>query len=175
MHTKNNLLSNIISSNDKLIKRKDIKDLLIKNRVYVSTVVQITNKMSLFKLKNFDTIIVDEASQILEPQIIGIIQNCDKFIMIGDHKQLPTIVLQNADSSKSKSDSLKSIGLLNRKNSLFERLYKYCESNDFEFAFDKLSYQGRMHKEIALFPNHSFYDSSLKQAYNIPNLSDKNK
>ena len=172
---KNNLLSNIISSNDKLIKRKDIKDLLIKNRVYVSTVASITNKMSLFKVKNFDTIIVDEASQILEPQIIGIIQNCDKFIMIGDHKQLPAIVLQNADSSKSKSDSLKSIGLLNRKNSLFERLYKYCESNDFEFAFDKLSYQGRMHKEIALFPNHSFYDSSLKQAYNIPNLSDKNK
>ncbi|MBK7911794.1 AAA domain-containing protein [Candidatus Pollutiaquabacter sp.] len=65
--------------------------------------------------------------------------------------------------------------MLNRKNSLFERLYTYCEKNKFDFAYDKLTYQGRMHREVALFPNHSFYQSELKEAFDIPNLPIKTK
>mgnify|MGYP005851019173 CR=1 FL=1 len=129
------------------------------------------SKMDIFKLKKFDTIIVDEASQILEPQIIGILPNCERFILIGDHKQLPAIVLQSANSSETNSKSLQSIGLYNRKNSLFERLYTFCERDKIDYAFDILSYQGRMHKEIALFPSHSFYNSKLKQLYDIPTLN----
>src|SRR5690606_31178278 len=41
-----------------------------------------------------------------------------------------------------------------------------------DFAYDKLTFQGRMHREVALFPNHSFYHSELKQAYDIPNLDE---
>lgn len=164
---KHNLLSNISQN---VSSRKDLKNLLNKHRVYISTVASMSSKMDIFKLKKFDTIIVDEASQILEPQIIGILPNCEKFILIGDHKQLPAIVLQSTDSSETKSKVLQDIGLNNRKNSLFERLYTFCENNDLEYAYDKLSYQGRMHKEIALFPSHSFYESKLKQAFDIPNL-----
>ncbi len=164
---KHNLLSNISKNT---ATRKDLKEILQKHRIYVSTVASMASKMELFKLKKFDTVIVDEASQILEPQIIGLLQKCEKFILIGDHKQLPAIVLQSKESSKTKSEVLKNIGLQSRKNSLFERLYKFCENNTLEFAFDELTYQGRMHKEIALFPNHTFYDSKLKQAFDRPNL-----
>lgn len=164
---KHNLLSNVSQN---VSSRKDLKDLLDKHRVYVSTVSSMASKMDIFKLKKFDTIIVDEASQILEPQIIGILPNCERFILIGDHKQLPAIVLQSTDSSETKSKALQGIELYNRKNSLFERLYTFCEKNDLDYAYDKLSYQGRMHKEIALFPSHSFYNSQLKQAYDLPSL-----
>lgn len=174
-----NLLNNIIESEAKRLEnigekfnRESINTVLAKHRVFISTVASISGKTDIFNLKMFDIVIVDEASQILEPQIVGILPKCSKFILIGDHKQLPAIVLQDPESSKTNNELLESIGLLNRKNSLFERLYTYCEKNKFDFAFDKLIYQGRMHREVALFPNHSFYQSELKEAYYIPNLSE---
>jgi DNA replication ATP-dependent helicase Dna2 len=150
--------------------RESIIELLASHRIYISTVASISGKTDLFKLKHFDITIIDEASQILEPQIIGILPFCSKFIMVGDHKQLPAIVLQDPKSSKTNNPLLESIGLENRKNSLFERLYNHCEKFELNHAFDMLTYQGRMHREVALFPNHCFYNSALKQAYDIPNL-----
>lgn len=177
-----NLLNNIIESEAKRLEnigekfnRESINTVLAKHRVFISIVASISGKTDIFNLKKFDIVIVDEASQILEPQIVGILPKCSKFILIGDHKQLPAIVLQDPESSKTNNELLESIGLLNRKNSLFERLYTYCEKNKFDFAFDKLTYQGRMHREVALFPNHSFYQSELKEAYDIPNLPIKTK
>ena len=164
---RHNLLSNV-SKNVK--SRKGLQELLSKHRIYISTVAALSSKMDIFKLKNFDVIIVDEASQILEPQIVGILPKCEKFILIGDHKQLPAIVLQTVEKSKTNNSLLASIGLENRKNSLFERLYTYCEKKNLSFAFDILTYQGRMHQEIALFPNYSFYNSVLKEAFYIPSL-----
>lgn len=169
---KHNLLSNICQN---VSSRDELKELLNKHRIYISTVASMASKMDIFKLKKFNVVIVDEASQILEPQIIGILPKCDKFILIGDHKQLPAIVLQDVEASKTKNELLESIGLENRKNSLFERLYAFCEKNNLNFAFDILTYQGRMHKDIALFPNHSFYDSKLQQAYDIPTLNEIDK
>lgn len=177
-----NLLNNIIESEAKRLEnigekfsRESINTVLAKHRVFISTVASISGKTDIFNLKKFDIVIVDEASQILEPQIVGILPKCSKFILIGDHKQLPAIVLQDPESSKTNNELLESIGLLNRKNSLFERLYTYCEKNKFDFAYDKLTYQGRMHREVALFPNHSFYQSELKEAFDIPNLPIKTK
>ena len=68
----------------------------------------------------------------------------DKFIMIGDHKQLPAVVLQNADYSEVYDDDLRNIGLINLRNSLFERLYyKLREDNNelYESACDMLRKQ----------------------------------
>jgi DNA replication ATP-dependent helicase Dna2 len=179
---KHNLLSNIIESEAKRLEksgerftRESINTVLSKHRIYISTVASISSKTDIFNLKHFEIVIVDEASQILEPQIIGILPKCSKFILIGDHKQLPAIVLQEPESSKANNPALENIGLDNRKNSLFERLYNFCNRNNLDFAYDKLTYQGRMHEEVALFPNHSFYQSELKQAYDLPNLNEKVK
>ena len=95
--------------------------------------------------------------------------------MIGDHKQLPAIVLQNPELAKTNNELLENIGLINRKNSIFERLYEFCEQNNYENAFDQLTYQGRMHAEIADFPNNYFYDGKLNVAFDIPNLNDEIK
>jgi len=44
--------------------------------------------------------------------------------MIGNHKQLPAIVLQSPDFARTNSATLEEIGLSNRKNSLFECFVK---------------------------------------------------
>lgn len=172
-----NLLSEVINTkeaeliaNGKKLTRVEIENLLVDNKIYVSTVASINSKDQIFKIKNFDYIIVDEASQILEPQIIGTLSKGSKFILIGDHKQLPAISLQSSDRSLTHNNELENIGLKNRKNSLFERLYKHCEENNIRHAIGSLTYQGRMHQEISLFPNFAFYEGKLIEAYHTPNL-----
>lgn len=177
-----NLLNVIIRKKEEELKqigekftRKTIIDLIQNQRIFISTVASITNKSDILKLKKFDTIIIDEASQILEPQIIGILPKTKRFIMIGDHKQLPAIVLQSPELSKTNSEKLEEIGLVNRKNSLFERLYEFCEKNKYENAYDQLTYQGRMHYEIADFPNQHFYGGKLNVAYDLEHLNNDAK
>jgi len=172
-----NLLSEVINlkekklrANGKKLSRFEIEKLLSENIIYISTVASISSKDQIFKIKDFDCIIVDEASQILEPQIIGVLSKAPKFILIGDHKQLPAISLQNSDRSMTRDADLENIGLQNRKNSLFERLYRFCEKKKLLHAIDSLSYQGRMHQEIALFPNFAFYNGKLVEAYHTPGL-----
>ena len=182
MNRKIYLLNKIIEQKDadleqkgEKFSRKTIQDIIRKQRIFVSTVASISSKNDILKLKKFDTIIIDEASQILEPQIVGILPKAERFIMIGDHKQLPAIVLQNPELAKTNNELLENIGLINRKNSIFERLYEFCERNNHENAFDQLTYQGRMHAEIADFPNNYFYDGKLNVAFDIPNLNEEIK
>ena len=108
------------------------------------------------------TAIVDEASQLLEPQIVGILGNTDRFILIGDEKQLPAIVLQHEDTTLTDKEILHEIELKRLSDSLFERLLKRCKKMAWTDAFGMLEYQGRMHEQIAAFPNRHFYNNELK-------------
>lgn len=151
-------------------KRKDVRACLSACRVYVGTVASISSKTELFKLKRFDVAIVDEATQILEPQLLWILsakssdgQNAvGKFILIGDHKQLPAVVLQRKEESEVFDERLREIGLYNLKDSLFERLYRYHLSEGDSPVLDMLCRQGRMHPGVASFPNQAFYGGKLQ-------------
>ena len=99
------LVENVLAPFD---KRSDVRQCLSACRVYVGTVASISSKPELFKLKHFDVAIIDEATQILEPQLLWILtakssggkHAVDKFVLIGDHKQLPAVVLQNKESAE---------------------------------------------------------------------------
>lgn len=132
--------------------------------VFVSTLASITGKSELFNLKKFDVAIIDEASQILEPQIIGLLPRFDKFIMIGDHNQLPAIVLQKKQFSAIREPELTGIGITNCAHSLFERLLRNCIKNNWTHAYAQLTIQGRMHEQIAAFPSIHFYPQTLLPA-----------
>lgn len=155
----------------KKLTRKIVAGILSEQRIFLSTVSTMAGRGELLDYKNFDVVIIDEASQILEPQIIGILSKVKRFIMIGDHKQLPAIVLQDQVQTKIEDKDLQSIGLHSMHNSLFERLYTFCEMQGFDYAFDTLTYQGRMHRDIAAFVNNQFYNGKLKQAYDLSHLS----
>ncbi|NDV67810.1 AAA domain-containing protein [Dysgonomonas sp. 25] len=154
------ILSQDVQSRAELTKR--IGD----NRIFVGTLASIVGRPELFEMKHFDIALIDEASQILEPQIIGLLPQFDKFVMIGDHKQLSTITLQNKEKSIVNNALLNDIELTNCRESLFERLYRICEKNGWEDAYDTLTFHGRMHEEIAAFVNINFYDNQLQIATN---------
>ena len=161
------LVENVLASYD---KRKDVRQRLSACRVYVGTVASLSSKTELFKLKRFDVAIVDEATQILEPQLLWLLSTkssdgrdaVGKFILIGDHKQLPAVVLQSKEESEVFDEGLRRIGLFNLKDSLFERLYRSRLSEGDSLALDMLCRQGRMHPDVASFPNQAFYGGRLE-------------
>ena len=164
------LIENELSSCN---RRSEVYERIRNCRIIVGTVAAISGKPELFRLKHFDVAIIDEATQILEPQLLGILcargedgkNAIDKFVLIGDHKQLPAVVLQNAEQAAIYDESLLSIGLSNLKDSLFERLYRNCtaacSSSAIHHSYDMLCRQGRMHPEVALFANRAFYGGRL--------------
>lgn len=140
----------------------DLRWLLDRQRVFVGTTTSFASHQQLFRLKHFDLAIIDEASQILEPQIMPLLtamhgkdEAIAKFVFIGDHKQLPAVVSQPSSQSKVEEKELIDIGLTDCRNSFFERLLR-TTSTYF------LSHQGRMHVDIADFPNKTFYGSLLE-------------
>ena len=150
-------------------KLEAIKQYIIGTRVIVGTTSMMTSKPFIFTLKHFKLAIIDESSQILEPNLIGLLSAVDKFILIGDYKQLPAVVQQSEkdsgiptinDSQKGGAidmSILQDICLTNCRNSLFERLIRWEDHEERTEFIGILRRQGRMHPEIAEFPNRMFY------------------
>ncbi|GJM31997.1 MAG: DNA helicase [Saprospiraceae bacterium] len=145
-----------------ITSRKELKELIQEKRIIVATVSSIAGKPELQQLKTFHWAIIDEASQILEPMLVGMLPHFKRFVLIGDHRQLPAVVVQDASLSSIKDPILYPLGLRDLRNSLFERLYQRCQEENWHWAYAQLSHQGRMHREIMDFPNRYFYNGELK-------------
>ena len=137
-------------------------------KIVVGTLSSLNADHSILHLgKRFDSAIVDEASQILEPQLLSLFCAPDdgaprepligKFVLVGDDKQLPAVVQQSVETSAVTEESLKAIHLTNCRNSLFMRLKVLSEQKP--ELFGKMGYQFRMHEDIARFPNKYFYEN----------------
>ncbi|WP_028897002.1 DEAD/DEAH box helicase [Prevotella sp. HUN102] len=158
---KDHLLSHAIEENPTL---ESIRKTLDETKIIVSTTSYLASHPFIFNIKHFDIAIIDEASQILEPNIIGILsahingtQCIDKFILIGDHKQLPAVVQQDQEEAAINEPILKNIQLDSCANSLFERLIRTERAAGRTDFIGTLRKQGRMHPDIAAFPNEKFY------------------
>lgn len=150
---------------------REIGQMIERCRVFCGTTTAFNSQIALLSIKHFDLAIVDEASQILEPQIVGLLSAKNartgehaiaKFVLIGDEKQLPAVVQQQESESMVQEPNLRAIHLTDCRLSLFERLIKAYRSegvnNEYSYM---LTRQGRMHREIALFPNYAFYQNKL--------------
>ena len=137
-------------------------------RVIVGTVHSFNGQLQYLSKQHFSLAIIDEASQLLESHLLGLlscqsadhIPTIDKFVLIGDHKQLPAVVQQPAESSEVMEQELQQILLTDCRQSLFERLLKQYNGDD--EVVGKLTKHGRMHPEIAAFPNEMFYNGELQ-------------
>ena len=155
------LLKEVLDENATL---NSIKSTIADARIVVATTSTMNSNAALFNIKHFDLAIIDEASQILEPNIIGLLTSqhrggraIRKFILIGDHKQLPAVVQQSDTEVLIEDETLKAIHLNSCTNSLFERLILTERAAGRTEFVGTLHKQGRMHPDIADFANRKFY------------------
>ncbi|MBP5136090.1 MAG: AAA family ATPase [Paludibacteraceae bacterium] len=161
------LLSNRIAE---CSKASQMREFIVRTRVFVGTTTSVSSLQRVFTIKPFDLAIIDEASQILEPSIVGLLSAVStagsapvdairKFVLIGDHKQLPAVVSQTAVESRIVEPSLRGLGFEDCSESLFQRLLRLYHGN--EQVVYTLKFHGRMHPEIADFVNKAFYGNEL--------------
>eukprot|EP00494_Astrolonche_serrata_P033986 UN34255 len=116
----------------------------VKNiNIYFSTAISAPSNPIILKNK-FDFCIVDEASQLTQPTILGPLQLCDVFVLVGDHYQLPPLI---------QSDEAKKLGM---DVSLFKRL-----SDAHSDAVVELTHQYRMNEDIMSLANNLIYNHRL--------------
>lgn len=143
---KENLLYNRIADKN----FKEVQALIRENRIWVSTVQSCNHwYQDLLSMVSIDELIIDEASQIVETGVLGIISKIPKLILIGDQNQLPPISIQDAVTPEETPLSLQELGYGISGDSLLERLHYQTLKNSWDHAFSMLTKHYRMHDEIA--------------------------
>eukprot|EP00985_Skeletonema_marinoi_P002554 scaffold1057_cov203-Skeletonema_marinoi.AAC.2 len=99
--------------------------------------------------QKFDVVIVDEAGQISQPAILGAIMAADSFVLVGDHMQLPPLVVSEVADQAGYGISM---------------LMHLAEARGFPDAVAKLTMQYRMNEDICHFSNIVAYKGLLKCA-----------
>jgi hypothetical protein len=168
------------NSLEKCNNRQDVAEVIKHCRIFAGTAASVWNKPELFSLKHFDLAIIDEATQLLEPHLLGVFcarnasgENAvERFVLIGDHKQLPAVILQSKEESRVKEPILNAAGLTDLSNSLFERFYRKYSEEGLVSAFDMLTRQGRMHPVISAFPSMHFYNNRL-ESVDLPHQTEE--
>lgn len=142
-------------------------------RIVVGPVASVAPHNPVFGLfEHFDMAVVDEASQLLDTHILPLFCAASpedgnplvgKFVFIGDDRQLPAVVQQNAKTSKVNDDMLRGQGILDCRHSFFQRLRAIAGGRNADPSlFGFLGTQYRMHPTIAEFCLHFFYkDAAL--------------
>ncbi len=128
---------------------RELEERAIKGIIEDAEVICATNSTAgseLLKREKFDFAVIDEATQSTEPSSLIAMLKAKRFIMAGDHKQLPPTIL-NEEAARRRFT-----------RSLFERLLA-LHGDRIRVMLDV---QYRMNEEIAEFPNSEFYDGKLK-------------
>lgn len=143
---------------------RDIRRCLTTARVVVATTATLLSRCQLLDVRDFSLCVVDEASQILETGIVGLLAAIGgRFVLVGDHKQLPAVVQQTEGESIVEEPQLQAIGFADCRQSLFERLLRQGKAQ-----VGVLRKQGRMHPDIARLACSMFYQKEGVQPVPLP-------
>ncbi|XP_077093322.1 DNA replication ATP-dependent helicase/nuclease DNA2 isoform X2 [Siphateles boraxobius] len=121
---------------------EELEQLYNKELIVATTCMGV--KHPIFSRRRFDFCIVDEASQISQPVCLGPLFYAQRFVLVGDHQQLPPIV-QNAEARTLGMDE-----------SLFKRLEHHSD------AVVQLNVQYRMNSAIMSLSNALMYEGRLE-------------
>ena len=131
-----------LKSDARLLEKQTIHNLLERADVICATT---TLNEDLLGDRWFDLCVIDEACQSTEPGCWIPLSRCDKFILAGDHQQLPPTVLSQ-EAARAGFDV-----------SLLERMVRIFGDDITRL----LSVQYRMHEQIMSFSSDHFYDGEL--------------
>lgn len=151
-------------------EKKTVHDLISNAEVVLST-LHGAGSNELFEMyKNlqyseenplFDTIIIDEVSQSLEPQCwIPLVTHlgCKRLVIAGDNNQLSATVESRTEAAAliEKGEKIADLEV-----TLFDRLMENHNGDEYRKLLDV---QYRMNKKIMQFPSQTLYDNQLKAA-----------
>jgi len=122
-------------------------------------VVAATNSSAATIPRDFDLLVLDEATQSTCTASCIPLVRADRVVLAGDHRQLPPF-------SATEDPPESSYGL-----SLFEHLYAI--GGVYEGVGLQLKTQYRMHRDIAYFSNREFYDRTLRNGKAIDPLPER--
>jgi len=134
---------------------RKLEEEVVKDIIREADVVLSTNSsaaLEFIKDVKFDVVVIDEASQATIPSVLIPIAKADKFILAGDHKQLPPTVL--SEEAKELSETL------------FEKLIELYPSKA-----KMLEIQYRMNERLMEFPSREFYDGRIKAHDGVKNIT----
>ena len=134
---------------------KRVENKMIRDIIEESDVILATNSSSALESiarTKFDVAIIDEASQATIPSVLIPISKAHRFILAGDHKQLPPTIISDKAWELEKT--------------LFEELIKL-----YPFKSQLLNVQYRMNSLLMKFPNAEFYNNSLKSDSSVDEIT----
>jgi len=151
------------------IRKQMTQDILLKYRVFVSTCIGSSD--ALLEDIIMPLCIIDEATQIMEPEIlVPLSRGVRHAVLVGDHHQLGCLVKHNQSSMNGSSLSL------------FQRLISSTLNNHMKYYLDTgphvLRLQYRMHPNILGLCNNLYYSNVIKNGItandrrNIINFAD---
>lgn len=120
---------------------KDLQEVFLDPPVVATTCLGINEWI--FNRRKFDYCIVDESSQVSMPVCLGPLRFCDKFVLVGDHFQLPPLV-QNPEAKAGLSKSLFKILSERHPESVVDLTHQYRMCSDIMLLSNTLIYEGRL-------------------------------
>ncbi len=134
---------------------KKLEERIARDIIQDADVVLTTNAsagLDVVDYGSFDVAVVDEATQATIPSILIPINRAERFILAGDHRQLPPTIL----SEKAKELS----------RTLFEGLIeRYPDKSEM------LTVQYRMNEKLMEFPSREFYGGKVKADESVRNIT----
>lgn len=138
---------------DELVSRtlkieQEIMDEIVRD----ADVVLSTNSTSFLLENEFDVVVVDEATQSTIPSTLIPIAKARKFVLAGDHRQLPPTVVSTEARELEKT--------------MFEILI-----SRYPFKSELLGIQYRMNRTLAEFPSREFYGGRIETDESVERIS----
>uniref|UniRef100_A0A8D2AS67 DNA replication ATP-dependent helicase/nuclease DNA2 n=1 Tax=Sciurus vulgaris TaxID=55149 RepID=A0A8D2AS67_SCIVU len=132
---------------EEICRSKSIKSLAPLEELYSSQLIVATTCMGIshpiFSRRTFDFCIVDEASQISQPVCLGPLFFAQRFVLVGDHQQLPPLVLNREASALGMSESLFK-RLEQNQNAVVQLTVQYRMNSKIMSLSNKLTYEGKL-------------------------------
>lgn len=151
-------MANWLLENEKIseihYKIKKLENKIVKDIINSSDIILSTNSTAAIEeivRTKFNVVIVDEASQATIPSILIPLSKARRFILAGDHKQLPPTIISKAHFLEK---------------TLFEELIKKYPNKS-----SLLNVQYRMNSFLMKFPNLEFYNGNLKSDSSVDNIN----
>ncbi|KAI5154787.1 Dna Replication Atp-Dependent Helicase/Nuclease Dna2 [Manis pentadactyla] len=151
---------------EEICRSESIKSLALLEELYNSQLIVATTCMGInhpiFSRKIFDFCIVDEASQISQPICLGPLFFSRRFVLVGDHQQLPPLVLNRESRALGMSESLFK-RLERNKNAVVQLTVQYRMNSKIMSLSNKLTYEGKLECGS---------DKVANAVINLPNFKD---